>query len=145
MSRGYAAFEKFSNFKCVCTKRCAIECLCPADILCGPNLVSRTGDEGWTQWFDKAPNCSLIGCHKRVLVHSINRTVFIEVEIRQVVCNNSPAELTGPEIDAANTIGRYSSIVLSCNAQCVEGCLCQLLSILCKPMRHCICCRYWWW
>ena len=65
--------------------------------LCGPLLVSSTGDAGCSENVPGMSKCSLRGPRLRMLLADYSRTVVMKVETCSEVCNNSPAEASGSE------------------------------------------------
>lgn len=65
--------------------------------LCGPLLVSSTGDAGCSENVPGMSKCSLTEPRLRMLLAEDSRSVVMKVEICSEVCNNSPAEASGSE------------------------------------------------
>lgn len=65
--------------------------------LCGPSLVSSTGDAGCSENVPGMSKCSLRGPRLRRLLAVHSRSVVMKVETCSEVCNNSPAEASGSE------------------------------------------------
>lgn len=65
--------------------------------LCGPLLVSSTGDAGCSENVPGMSKCSLPEPRLRMLLASDSRSVVMKVETCSEVCNNSPAEASGSE------------------------------------------------
>lgn len=65
--------------------------------LCGPLLVSSTGDAGCSENVPGMSKCSLQGPRLRMLLASDSRSVVMKVDTCSEVCNNSPAKASGSE------------------------------------------------
>ena len=65
--------------------------------LCGPSLVSSTGDAGCSENVPGMSKCSLQGPRLRMLLAEDSRSVVMKVDTCSEVCNNSPAKASGPE------------------------------------------------
>ena len=65
--------------------------------LCGPSLVSSTGDAGCSENVPGMSKCSLQGPRLRMLLAEDSRSVVMKVDTCSEVCNNSPAKASGSE------------------------------------------------
>lgn len=56
----------------------------------------------------EVPESTLIRSHRKVSIAPDSRTVATEVGTRQGVCNNSPAEATGPENGGRSSVATHA-------------------------------------
>lgn len=70
-------------------------------LFCGPLLVSRTGDAGWTEYQVKEPNFRVIGSHKGCeFIMTAGRWTWRSLAAQKCVTTYLPNELA-PKMDGA--------------------------------------------